>query len=252
MRKTLFNLYWKLRGLIAPNLRHAQYLYENALAKQVKKETNWLDLGCGHQVLPFWREEAERNLIEKCKSIVGMDYDMPALQKHRSVKLRVRGHLGALPFKDEHFDLVTANMVVEHLSDPDSQFREINRVLRPGRIFLFHTPNATGYPTLMTKLVPQRLKHELIYILDGRSEDDVFPAHYCANSREQISALAQACGFEVAKIQMTVSDAVFALIPPIAIPELICLRLLMTKRLEDWRTNIITVLRKEQRRDLLA
>src|SRR5881628_3568951 len=98
----------------------------------------------------------------------------------------------------------------------------------------------------MTKLVPEKLKRKLIYILDGRKEDDVFETHYCANSQKQIIALAHATGFEVARIRMTVSDAVFALIPPVAVPELIYLRLLMTKPFKNWRTNIITVLKKER------
>ena len=246
MRTALFKLYWKLRGVIAPKLTHAQHLYEAVLKDHVSRDTNWLDLGCGHQALPFWREDEERQLVARCGAIVGMDYDLPSLKKHRSVSLRVRGHIDSLPFKNDHFDLVTANMVVEHLADPAHQFREINRVLKPGGIFLFHTPNAAGYPTLMTKLVPEKLKHKLIYILDGRKEDDVFETHYCANTQNQIADLADGTGFKVARIKFAVSDAVFALIPPMAIPELIYLRLLMTDRFKDWRTNIITVLKKDR------
>jgi ubiquinone/menaquinone biosynthesis C-methylase UbiE len=244
MRTKLFKLYWKLRAIIVPRLTHAQDLYENVLKKHVSEETKWLDLGCGHQVLPFWREAEERELVAKCAMIVGMDYDLPSLQEHRSVSLCVRGHINTLPFKDGHFDLVTANMVVEHLAEPALQFREIYRVLKPGGIFLFHTPNAAGYPTLLTKLVPEKLKHKLIYILDGRKEADVFETHYCANTRTQIAGLAEASGFEVSRIQMIVSDAVFALVPPIAIAELMYLRLLTTERFKNWRTNIITVLKK--------
>jgi|SRR5215831_6000197 len=245
MRHTLFKLYWKLRAIIAPRLKHAQDLYEDVLNHHVTGETKWLDLGCGHQVLPFWRAEEERALVSRCGEIVGMDYDLPSLQKHRTVSLRVRGHMNSLPFKDEHFDLVTANMVVEHLAEPALQFSEINRVLKPGGIFLFHTPNAVGYPTLLTKLVPEKLKHRLIYILDGRQEDDVFETHYCANTEKQIGELARDTGFGVSRIKFAVSDAVFALVPPVALPELIYLRVLMTERCKAWRTNIITVLMKE-------
>jgi ubiquinone/menaquinone biosynthesis C-methylase UbiE len=246
MRHLLFKIYWKLRALIAPELTHAQYLYEHALNTSVSSETKWLDLGCGHQVLPFWREDQERDLIAKCAMIVGMDYDLPSLQKHRSVAMRVRGHMNRLPFKDGHFNLVTANMVVEHLAEPGIQFREINRVLKPGGIFLFHTPNSSGYPTILNKMVPDTLRHKLVYILDGRNQDDVFETHYSANTESEIAELAEHTGFKVSKIRMTVSDAVFAMIPPIAIAELIYLRLLMTERFKRWRTNIITVLRKEE------
>ena len=137
-------------------------------------------------------------------------------------------------------------MVVEHLADPVEQFCEINRVLKPGGRFLFHTPNTLGYPTVLAKLTPEKLKHKLIYLLDGRKEEDVFDTHYSANNKSQITTLAKTTGFEVAKLKMIVSDAVFALIPPIAIPELIYIRLLMTKPLTAWRTTIIASLRKSE------
>src|SRR6185369_2612987 len=247
MRTKLFQVYWKLRALIAPRLTHAQHLYEEVLKSHVKPGTKWLDLGCGHQVLPFWRETEERALVARCGQIVGMDYDLPSLQQHRSVSQLVRGHIDTLPFKDNHFDLVTANMVVEHLADPALQFSEINRVLKPGGVFLFHTPNALGYPTVINRLVPEMLKHKLIYLLDGRKEEDVFETHYAANTRSQISAISTTTGFAVASMRFAVSDAIFALVLPMAIPELIYLRLLMTERLKKWRTNIITVLKKESR-----
>jgi len=244
MRSKLFKVYWKLRSVITPALEHSQSLYEEVLKSYVKPETQWLDLGCGHHVLPLWREEEERKLVASCRTLVGMDYDLPSLQNHRSISLRVRGRIDDLPFPDSSFDLVTANMVVEHLADPHEQFQEISRILKPGGHFLFHTPNAAGYPTVMAKLTPEKLKHKLIYLLDGRKEEDVFETHYSANTKQQIADLAQTTGFEVAKIRMIVSDAVFALVPPIAIPELIYIRLLMTKPLETWRTTIIASLKK--------
>lgn len=252
MRTKLYKLYWKIRDIIAPALTHSQHLYEDMLKRHVSRDTTWLDLGCGHQVLPFWREQQERDLVGNCGTIVGMDYDLPSLQKHRSISRRVRGDVNTLPFKDASFDLVTANMVVEHLAHPAVQFREINRILKPGGFFLFHTPNAAGYPTLLNKLAPEVLKHKLIYLLDGREEEDVFETHYSANTENQISSLAQASGFQVERTRMTVSDAIFALVLPLAVAELVFIRLLMTDRLKSWRTDIISVLRKETDRKALA
>ena len=244
MRRKLFEIYWKIRSVITPTLRHSQSIYEDVLKSHVRREMKWLDLGCGHQLLPFWRGEEEERLVASCGMIVGMDYDLPSLKKHRTISLRVRGDINSLPFKDSYFDLVTANMVVEHLAAPANQFQEINRILKPGGSFLFHTPNAVGYPSIMTKLTPEALKHKLIYLLDGRKEEDVFETHYKANTRNQITSLAGKTGFEVRKIRMTVSDAVFALVPPFAIPELAYIRMLMMPRFETWRPDIIATLKK--------
>jgi SAM-dependent methyltransferase len=42
-----------------------------------------------------------------------------------------------LPFEAESFDAVVANFVVHHLARPETVFREINRVLKPGGRFVF-------------------------------------------------------------------------------------------------------------------
>ncbi|MDR2468744.1 MAG: class I SAM-dependent methyltransferase [Spirochaetaceae bacterium] len=47
-------------------------------------------------------------------------------------------------FPDEHFFLVTASHLIEHLNDPVSFVREVNRILVPGGFFLITTPNTSG------------------------------------------------------------------------------------------------------------
>jgi SAM-dependent methyltransferase len=243
-RTTLYRIYHGMRKVIAPLLKYSQYLYEEVLSEYVKPDVTWLDLGCGHQILPAWREQEEKRLIENCRMIVGVDYDLPSLKKHLNIQMKARADITRLPFHDNSFDLITANMLVEHLSDPQSQFCEIFRVLRPGGIFIFHTPNAAGYFIALARRVPESWKGVLIFLLDGRRPGDVFLTHYKANSQDAISELAKDCGFEVIKIRMIVTDALFALVPPIALVELVWIRLLLTERLKRFRTGIIAVLRK--------
>jgi ubiquinone/menaquinone biosynthesis C-methylase UbiE len=47
----------------------------------------------------------------------------------------------ALPFPDDHFDVVTAIEVIEHITDLDRALTEVHRVLRPGGAFLVSCPN---------------------------------------------------------------------------------------------------------------
>ena len=213
IRRNLFRIYWKIEKILVPKLRFSQTVYEDVLRSSVNANTRWLDLGCGHEILPAWRLEEEKGLAESCQLIVGIDYELQALKKHHGISHRVRGGITNLPFRDNSFNLLTANMVVEHLDNPSEQFREVNRVLVPEGLFIFHTPNAHGYGTLMARMVPKILKSKLIYALDGRKEEDVFDTHYKANTVKDIEKLAQATGFEIINMKMLVTNALFAVIP---------------------------------------
>lgn len=48
---------------------------------------------------------------------------------------------GIIPFPDNHFDIVIANQVFEHLKNIYHLMDEINRVLKVGGILLFSVPN---------------------------------------------------------------------------------------------------------------
>ena len=101
-----------------------------------------------------------------------------------------------------------------------------------------------GYSTIAAVLVPSFLKRALIYLLEGRREEDVFSTFYRANTRAEILSLAVRSGFRVTSVKLLVSSAEFASIPPLAVLELIWIRLLMSRTLAPLRTNIIAVLQK--------
>jgi ubiquinone/menaquinone biosynthesis C-methylase UbiE len=244
-RGQLLNLYWSARAQIAPTLRHAQDFYEDVLKDSVHSDSVWLDLGCGHQVFPEWRFSEEKQLTQICKTVVGVDYDFGSLLHHRSIRMKVQSDIGTLPFADSSFNLVTANMVVEHLDNPEKQFNEVARVLKRGGIFIFLTPNASGYFAVLRRLVPKALNNTLVSLLDGRRSFDVFPVHYKANTAGRIKQLAESSQLEVLKQRLLVTDAVFSVVPPLMLIELLWLRALMTNKLRPWRTNILAILRKQ-------
>lgn len=246
IRRSLYHVYWFLRGIIAPRLRYSQDEYEEILREFVQKDKEWLDLGCGHSLLPSWRAEEERKLVSNCKRLVGIDYDMASLREHGTLSSKLRGDITMLPFKDGSFDIMTANMVVEHLDNPLRQFREINRCLRSSGVFLFHTPNARDYGVILVKLVPDWLVERIVHILEGRHSHDVFKTYYRANTEDQVGAIAKETGFKILAVRMVNSDAIFALVPPLAFFELLWLRVLMTEPFRSWRNNMIVVLQKSE------
>ncbi len=244
IRKGFFKIYWKIQGVLVPTLRNSQNLYADILKFHVNPNIRWLDLGCGHKILPTWLSLQEKDLVDNCKMIVGIDYDLHSLKNHKNIFLKVRGTITKFPFTSNFFDLVTANMVVEHLDNPDAQLKEIWRILKQKGILIFHTPNILGYSIIVGKLIPNIFKNRLIYIFQGRKEGDVFDTYYKANSIKAINTLAKKSRFEVEKIKMINSSAQFVIIPPFMFLELIWIRILMKKTFKSLRPYIIAILRK--------
>jgi len=243
-REIFYKIYWKVESIITPKLKYSQYIYEQILFENCQLDYEWLDLGCGHQLLPSWRHEEEKNLVKKIKTVIGLDYDFNSLIKHRTINNRIRGDILNLPFFDNSFDLITSNMVFEHIKYPEVQLQEIFRILKPGGKLIFHTPNILGYTTYIARLIPELIKDKLVFLLQGRIEEDVFPAYYKINSKSKIEKIAKLSGFNIKNITMICSSAQFIIIPPIVILELFFIKLLITKPLKNLRTNIIAILEK--------
>lgn len=241
----LFRARDRLQRWIVPELRYSQSSYEDCLRQLTSGVNAWLDVGCGHRLLPEWRGEAEADIVRDVPLIVGMDFDLAALRAHRSIAIVLRADVAALPFGDHAFDLVTANMVVEHLARPADQFREISRVLKPGGIFLFHTPNLHSYVIQVARLLPDAVKTMLARLLEGRVAADVFPTFYRANTDAAIRSAAASAGLDVEEIRFTLSSPVFGRVAPLAALELLFLRQLSRRRvLHPFRQTLICVLRR--------
>ena len=238
-------IYEALAQWIVPGHRHTQKIYHDWLVGLLRPGIHWLDLGCGHQILPDWAgEQDERRLVEQCGRAVGIDLDFNGLRVNRTLRDRVLGTLEHLPFPTGSFDLVTANMVVEHLEHPVDVLGEIKRVLRPGGQFLFHTPNRKAPAVRVAAHTPERLKKRVILIFEKRREEDVFPTYYQMNTRQDVQAMAMRAGFQVERIEQVNSSAVTAVLGPLAIPELLFIRMIRSEGFRDLRSNILTVLRK--------
>lgn len=139
----------------------------------------------------------------------------------------------ALPFPTNSFDLATANMVFEHLSDPVAALAEIRRVLVPGGVLVAITPNR-HHPMVFiaSVLLTRRFRSLLGHLADHRSSDHIFPTVYTCNTLKAISSHAAKAGLEVEMLESFHSLPFAKGIPG---------------RIEDWIgwcSNILAVLRK--------
>jgi len=244
LRSGTLKAYETFERAIAPGTRFSQSHYEDALVAAVAGDTDWLDIGCGRRLLPEWRRDAEAALANRAGRLSGVDLDVPSLVDNTTVTDRIKASSLALPFRDASFDLVTANMVMEHILDPVAQFAEAFRVLRPGGRFIFHTPNERAYTTRLARALPEWIKAPAISLLEGRAAEDVFPTYYRANRGERITELARSAGFHVGRIQYVTTGAATAVILPLAVVELLWIRQLNGQRFEQLRHTIIADLVK--------
>lgn len=198
------------------DLTHSQVHYARTLSAAVSRGDMWLDLGCGHQLLPSWVMDParQRRLSSRAALLVGMDFDSSIL-RHPLLNARVVGRGEDLPFEDGTFDLITANMVVEHLEDPRQVLQEVQRVLKPGGRLIFHTPNYRYYLIRLAALTPDFLKRRLVWWLEGRREEDIFPTVYRMNTVTQVREFAKGSGLEIESIEVKGSAGEFYTLGPL-------------------------------------
>lgn len=225
---------------LLPGVRYNQAVYAEVLDGLITPKTRWLDGGCGHQVADMPVEQ-ERSLVERAEFVVGCDLFAPSLEKHRTFRHRVMSSLDQLPFHDGSFNLVTLNMVVEHLAEPQKVFAEIARVLEPGGKVVLLTPNKKGYyvrvNNLAKTMLPEKLRLAMVSYIDGRESDDIFPTLYRANTQEDLRSLMQSVEMKPSQQLLLHGHAVFSFFAPACIVEILAGRALSAlggKQLLGW------------------
>ena len=239
----------RLRQAIVPNLTWNQELYGRVLSRYVVQSRRWLDAGCGHQLLGPGLEDLEKEIFSHARYACGVDLDFPALQRHQNLHGRARAVLDKLPFASGTFDLVSCNMVVEHLPNPESVVAEFWRVLTPRGFVVIHTPNTRNYAVIMGRiaktLLPQQAIGKLVYWSEGRPSQDVFPTYYRANSRNDMRRLAGVVGFSEVEAQEFVGpQPIVTFFAPVAALELAWMRACLNPRLSGLRTTLLAVWQK--------
>jgi ubiquinone/menaquinone biosynthesis C-methylase UbiE len=105
-----------------------------------------LDMGCGEGVWTFRFAE-----ITDPKNVYGSDFDVDQIKSIRNLTDKGRGGIPPenfvgcpgenLDFEDNTFDIVFHNEVLEHVQDDKKTIEECLRVLKPGGLMIFFTPN---------------------------------------------------------------------------------------------------------------
>jgi len=105
-----------------------------------------VDLGCGNGEFTL-RAKGEKI---GCDEIIGVDADEEMLNEAKKKGIAVVNHdlNDALPFKDNSFDVVISNQVIEHLYYPVKFMREVYRILKPKDYAVISTENLVSWDNL--------------------------------------------------------------------------------------------------------
>ncbi|MBR2667133.1 MAG: class I SAM-dependent methyltransferase [Oscillospiraceae bacterium] len=128
------------RFLKAMNRHHAELADWGLTYVELAPDAEGLDAGCGGG-------GGVARLLELCPkgNICGLDYSDASVRFSRRRNAAaieagrceiVQADIRAIPWKDDHFDFVTAFESIYYWPGPAASFREVYRVLRPGGWFL--------------------------------------------------------------------------------------------------------------------
>ena len=183
--------------LLNPSWRPATEVYADLVRSHLQSDARVLDLGCG-------RGGLVEQLNHPLTKITGVDPDELSLKEHRLALPRTVGMSDVLPFAANSFDVVFASWLLEHLERPLSTFAQISRVLKPGGVFVFITPNTAHPLSVLNRGLGRfsQLQGRLVEQFYGREEADAFPTYYRANSETAVTSLCHECDLEISEFQL--------------------------------------------------
>jgi ubiquinone/menaquinone biosynthesis C-methylase UbiE len=186
-----------------PGWQPATQVYEHLIRQHCYAEMDLLDVGCG-------RGGVLEQLQDLSLKTIGVDPDFASLQEHRLPHLpRLVALADALPLKASSVDMLLAAWVLEHITTPQAVFTEIGRLLKPGGVFIFLTPNRHSLVTGLNRLL-KPFQHQLVPRLYGRAEADTFPVVYRANTPHDLHHLAQTGGMILEDCRIIADPTYFA------------------------------------------
>ena len=242
------NMTAKLQRRIMPQLIWNQEVFGQRVCDCLKLGVRWLDFGCGKRLLCGGLEKLESKLCQF--PFVGLDPSWENLQQQHQATWRVQADGHHLPFRSESFDLITANMVMEHVKSPNLVFQELERVLSPGGIVLLHTPNLANYLVVgnrvLSKMIPHHVHAAIVRIGEKRRDEEIYPTFYRANTRRKLCTLAGS-GLQVTVEFLPGPRPFFHNFAPLALGELVMMRLSQLRPFQSFGTTLLVSMRKPTR-----
>jgi spore maturation protein CgeB len=133
-----YETYYKTESLSPPEFVQTRLAEITSEFSRYRQTNRLLDIGCGAGNLLL---AARKNGWDG----QGLDVSPNAVKHVRELGFEVfQGELREAQFPAQHFDVITAAELLEHLPEPRLLLEEVARLLRPGGLFWTTTPHARG------------------------------------------------------------------------------------------------------------
>lgn len=173
-----------------PASSHPYRILEREIEKHLHPGAVVLEIGCGRSapVLSMFRNRGAK--------LIGIDV-VPFDLKDPEIGLVSCSVTSMTPIESESISVAFSRSVMEHVEDVNQAYSEIKRVLKPGGVYIFLTPNFWDYGSLLSSVVPNFLHGKIVKLTEGRAEEDTFPTHYHSNTRLAIRRLSTKSGLHI-------------------------------------------------------
>jgi ubiquinone/menaquinone biosynthesis C-methylase UbiE len=152
-----------------------------------RRDSRVLDAGAGAGDLFVY------DLKSRAREVLGADLD-PRVETNPQLHRGIQCDLEKIPLPGESVDVIFSRYVFEHVQNPRAFLKEMRRLLRPGGLLLFLTPNKWHYVSLISRCTPH-VFHRWVNRRRGRANQDTFPTVYRLNSAGSIRREMRRAGF---------------------------------------------------------
>lgn len=218
--------------------------FHDLLASAIPKGSKILEIGPGPS-------NATSRHLATIGEVTGLDPDPEAKENDALASCALLSG-SRYPFDDASFDACVSNYCIEHVPDAAEHLGEVARVLRPGGVYVFRTPNLWHYVSLFARLTPHWVHELLSNRLRGRtsSEDhDVYPTVHALNTRAAVNRHAAAAGLVVQELRLVEKEPSYGMYSRVLFLTFMAYERAVnaTERVAFLRSNILAVLKKPAR-----
>lgn len=155
----------------------------------------------------------------------------------------------SLPFENASFDSCVSNYVIEHIAKPKIHFQEVSRVLKPGGIYCFRTPNLWHYVTFASWLLPHAVHRRAANWMRGlpTNAHDPYPTEYRANTERRLRKFCDHSHLRIRKTALVEAEPSYGRFHPAAFIPMMLYEKTVNRclLLQRFRANIFCIAVKE-------